>query len=292
VFVRDWLQDLGAKKEAEKPDIPSGQSVLVSLMEKWMLIRGLSRQQLHWGDFPEYLHRLSGGEVIFEDLPGFGTRCHQDSPSSIEGIAEVLAPSVFSDANLVGGKINLVGISMGGMVALCLAKAHPEKVASLTLINSSFKPYAKFYERLQPAAYAGFLRAWFNPVKRYSEREILRLSSNLRGGDHVLLNEWLAYRRKQPPSRLATIKQILAASQFEFNDPAPAEHVLFIASKKDRIVSDKCSENAAMAWGADYRCHHYAGHDLPLDAPQWLAEHIVEWHRSKSSQRYSLPVKM
>ena len=245
-----------------------------------MLIRGLSRQQLHWGDFPEHLKMMSGSEVVFEDLPGFGLRHQEASPSRIEDIAEEVAPAIFSDKHLVAGKINLVGISMGGMVALALAKKYPQKVASLTLINSSFKPYAKFYQRLQPKAYAGFLRAWFNPVMRYSEREILRLSSNFLAADERLLDQWLDYRRQQPPSRRAAIKQILAASKFQFEADKPVERMLFIASKKDRIVSYKCSEKAALAWGAEYRCHLYAGHDLPLDAPQWLADQIVQWRKS------------
>lgn len=246
-----------------------------------MLIRGLSRQKLHWGEFPEHLKTLSGAEVLFEDLPGFGERHHESSPGTIEEIAESLAPRIFDSAKLVDGKINLVGISMGGMVALALAQMHPEKVASLILINSSFRPYARFYQRLQPKAYAGFLKAWFNPVMRYSEREILRLSSNMRDSDECLLDEWLDFRRKQPPSRRAAIKQILAASRFQCESQKPVEHMLFIAAKQDRIVSYHCSENAAQAWGADYRCHHYAGHDLALDAPQWLAEQILEWRQHK-----------
>lgn len=245
-----------------------------------MLIRGLSRQQLHWGDFPEHLKALSGSDVLFEDLPGFGQRYQETSPSRIEDIAAEVAPSIFSKEHLHKGKINLVGISMGGMVALALANLYPEKVASLTLINASFKPYAKFYQRLQPKAYAGFLRAWFNPVMRYSEREILRLSSNFRDTDDHLLNQWLDFRRQQPPSRSAAVNQIIAASKFRFDDSKPVERMLFIAAKKDRIVSYKCSENAAKALEAEYRCHLHAGHDLPLDAPKWLAEQIVQWCNS------------
>lgn len=244
-----------------------------------MLIRGLSRQKLHWGDFPEHLKVLSGSDILFEDLPGFGELNHESSPGTIEEIAEQLAPKVFSEENLIDGKINLLGISMGGMVALALAQAYPEKVASLTLINSSFRPYARFYQRLQPKAYGGFLKAWFNPVMRYSEREILRLSSNLRDSDERVLDEWLAHRRNQPPSRRAAIKQVLAASRFQCKAQKPVEHILFIAAKQDRIVSHQCSENAARAWGAEYRCHHYAGHDLALDAPQWLAEQVIEWRQ-------------
>ena len=260
-------------------------------MENWLLLRGLSRQKLHWGDFPQHLARLSGSEVLFEDLPGFGVRNEEPSPSTIEGIAETIATSAFTDSRLKAGKINLVGISMGGMVALALAQAFPEKVASLSLINTSFKPYCAFYQRLQPSAYVGFVKAWFNPMMQQSEREILRLSSNFRDSDDVLLDQWLAFRRQQKPSRAAALKQIVAATRFSFYGDKPVADILFVASSKDKVVSPRCSENAACAWNADYRCHRSAGHDLPLDAPEWLAEELVSWRESRIQEHSSVKYK-
>jgi hypothetical protein len=36
----------------------------------WLFLRGLSREQRDWGDFPETFERRVGGRVYFLDLPG------------------------------------------------------------------------------------------------------------------------------------------------------------------------------------------------------------------------------
>ncbi len=244
-------------------------------MEPCLLIRGLSRQQLHWGLFPQYLKEMSDCRILFEDLPGFGKRLDRPSPNTIEEISASLAESVTQQA----GKVNLIGISLGGMVALELARKHPQKVNSLVLINSSFKPYAKFHQRLKPSAYSAVIQAWLNPSVKESERKILKLSSNIRASDSDLLDEWVNIRDQNPPSRRSIARQIMAARSYCFNDPKPIENILMLASKKDKIVNPICTENAAKAWGIPPIIHDAAGHDLSLDDPQWLAQKISDWYK-------------
>lgn len=248
-------------------------------METWMLLRGLSRQKLHWGDFAEHLASRSQHKVLFQDFPGFGSLNHVSSPKTIHEIALSVADQVFAQVDEHDGKINLLGISMGGMVALELAHMFPKKVRLLVLVNTSFKPYAHFYQRLKPSAYTGFLKAWFSPLISHSERQILNLSSNFRRNEQGLLDEWLAFRREQKPSHAAAVNQMIAASRFKFPYGKPIDNVLLIASEKDRIVDAQCSLNVAEAWDADCILHHFAGHDLPLDSPEWLATEIVKWRR-------------
>jgi len=242
-------------------------------MEPCLLIRGLSRQQSHWGTFPDCLNVETQRPILFEDLPGFGSRNHLNSPSTVEGISHRIAPALVTHSQ----KINLIGISMGGMVALDLAHSYPEKVNSLVLINTSFKPYAKFYQRLRPGAYSGFMKAWFNPLRRKSEERILQLSSNFKSEDDEVLKAWTDSRITQPPSRKSVINQMRAASQYYFYGPKPINKILMIASEKDRIVDPICSRNIAQAWGLDILTHASAGHDLALDDPQWLAKNIAQW---------------
>ncbi len=249
-------------------------------METWMLLRGLSRQKLHWGDFADHFVASTRHRIVFEDLPGFGSRNHEASPMSVIEIAQSIASAVFKQVDQHDGKINLIGISMGGMVALELARLYPEKVRCLVLINSSFKPYAHFYQRLKPAAYSSFLKAWCSPFQRYSERQILELSSNFRQRERALLDQWLILRHQQKPSHIAALRQVIAASRFSFPYLKPIEHVLLVASKQDRIVDYRCSENVAKEWEVPLALHHFAGHDLPLDSPEWLTTEIIRWRRS------------
>lgn len=245
----------------------------------FFLLRGLSRQQAHWGCFPKYLARalLEEGiesDFVFEDLPGFGARFQELSPSSIEEIARLLAPSL----EKIPGQVHLLGLSMGGMLALELARRYPEKCQSLVMINSSVKPVARFYQRLQLRAYPAFLKAWFHPLKQASEQQILGISTEKYQQDEALLDTWLSYRKSHPPSRLAAVKQILAAARYQAPPQKPLDRVLLIASRKDRIASYRCTEQLAEFWGISPLIHATAGHDLPLDEPEWLLEHLVKWY--------------
>jgi len=49
--------------------------------------------------------------------------------------------------------------------------------------------------------------------------------------------------------------------------------VLFV-SENDHFVSSSCSKNLAKSWGCELHIHPWAGHDLPLDDPDWIIEHL------------------
>ncbi|MFT6028918.1 MAG: pimeloyl-ACP methyl ester carboxylesterase [Oleiphilaceae bacterium] len=247
-----------------------------------LLIRGLSRQQEHWGEFPTILRRAFKEKNIavnlaFEDLPGFGIRYQQKSPSSIEKIAALLVPTLDRLHKESKQKIHLLGISMGGMVALELARRCPEFCESLVMINSSVKPVAHMFQRLQPQAYSIFIKAFLHPSMRESERQILQISTEKYAQDARLLNYWLYLRENYPPSRKAALQQIVAASRYLAPIKKPLASVCLIASKRDRIASHHCTQNLAEYWGIDYHLHPEAGHDIALDEPEWLADNLVNF---------------
>jgi pyruvate dehydrogenase E2 component (dihydrolipoamide acetyltransferase) len=68
------------------------------------------------------------------DLPGHGASGKEVKDGSVAGLAKTLHG--FLDAVKID-KAHLVGHSLGGAIALALATAHPERVASLTLISSA-----------------------------------------------------------------------------------------------------------------------------------------------------------
>lgn len=253
-------------------------------MTKWLLIRGLSRQQKHWGHFVSKLAHATGSEVLCLDLPGFGLQADTPSPASIAAIAQQLLPTVFSEQNLIDGKINIIGLSLGGMVAYELSKRCPEKVDRLVLINSSFRPFSRFYERLRPRSYAKVLKAFLHRDHRKSEQAILSMSSNQFADDSALLDRWTQYRSEFPPSRASVVKQLIAAANYRVDKHKPVSNMLLIAAKKDRIVSYRCTQNMAYVWQCDLRLHEYGGHDLSVDAPEWLAHTISEWASEPTRQ--------
>ena len=56
-------------------------------MTPWILLRGLTRETRHWGDFSERL-QSDGTPVLALDLPGNGRLCHEPSPTRVEAMAE------------------------------------------------------------------------------------------------------------------------------------------------------------------------------------------------------------
>jgi pimeloyl-ACP methyl ester carboxylesterase len=55
---------------------------------------------------------------------------------------------------------------------------------------------------------------------------------------------------------------------------------LILGSEKDRLVDPQCSRDAAKALLAQLVMHPSAGHDLPLDDPDWVIEQIRNWLKS------------
>lgn len=248
-----------------------------------MMIRGLSRQQAHWGAFPDRLKQAleeKGVMVtfLFEDLPGFGHRFRQKSPDSIEKIAELLVPTLEKKVQTSKQKVHLLGISMGGMVAAELAKRFPQWCESLVLINTSFSDLSPIYHRMQPSAILSALTSWCHPSRCVSERTILSLSSPRNKKNTDLLNDWLEYRTRFPPSRLAAIKQMIAAYKYRSPRNRPIPHIKIIASKGDSIAHFSCSLRLGNYWNESIDLHPWAGHDLPLEDPDWLIASLVSWY--------------
>lgn len=57
-------------------------------MTNWLLLRGFTRDQRHWGEFPEQLADALTTTVAVIDAPGFGTERRRRSPRSIDAITD------------------------------------------------------------------------------------------------------------------------------------------------------------------------------------------------------------
>ena len=80
------------------------------------------------------LRHLSGRyRIIALDLPGHGVRAAE--PFSVEAAARAVADAI--DAEAPSGRAVVVGLSLGGYVAIEAAAAYPERVAGLVLAGCS-----------------------------------------------------------------------------------------------------------------------------------------------------------
>src|SRR5262249_49057209 len=95
-----------------------------------LLLRGWARGGPHWGAFPQQLAAELGARVIAADLPGNGRLHRRRSPVSVARIVEELRQAV-----PVKGPLYLLGLSLGGMVAVDWATRHRAEVAGCVLVN-------------------------------------------------------------------------------------------------------------------------------------------------------------
>jgi len=243
-------------------------------MSVWVLLRGLTRESGHWGEFPRQLAaRLPHARILTLDLPGNGALYRQPSPLRVADMLPACRAQL--QAQGVDGPVHLLAMSLGAMVALAWADAHPAEVAGGVLINGSFAGVSPFYRRLRPSSYPALLGVLASRDARASEAAILRLTS--RRGDSAVLEQWLALRRCHPVAPLNALRQLAAAARFRLPQRRPGVPLLILSGRADALVDPRCSQALAARWQLPLAEHPSAGHDLPLDDGPWVAARVGEW---------------
>lgn len=237
-----------------------------------LLIRGLTREQRHWGSFRPLLAHALANPVLSFDFAGSGELYQQRSPCSISALRQSVRAQVQQTAAF-NGKVHLVAISLGAMLAADWAAQYPAEVASVSLINSSARPLSPFYQRLRWQNYPQLLRSVVvNPAKR--EQLILQLTSAAPAQHSGVVANWQLWQQQRPVSNLNTLRQLWAASRFKV-PPAPACPTLLLSSRGDKLVSPQCTAALARYWHVPHIQHAWAGHDLPLDDANWLVAQLA-----------------
>lgn len=241
------------------------------MSREWVLLRGLAREKHHTDEFIQKLQTASlDGTVIAVDLPGAGEYHRLSSPISMEGIAE------FVHSQLPKKNANpryIVAISLGGMVAMELAKLHPQSFDGLVIINSSFKNVSSFFERLQPEGLWYILKAALAKNSKDREREVLNMVSN-HPQRHQWIEPWALIAQQRPVTPLNFLKQLIAAGTYELPLQKPSLPIYVLTSEGDRMVNPKCSKKLAEHWQLPLAVHPTAGHEIYIDDPDWVIEQL------------------
>ncbi|CAN7183244.1 alpha/beta fold hydrolase [Polaromonas sp. LjRoot131] len=247
----------------------------------WVLLRGLTREARHWGDFAERLARALPGSasaatrVLALDLPGNGVFCREDSPATVRAMADFAREQLRSRG--LAPPYRLVAMSLGGMVAADWALRHPQEVDGLVLINTSMRPLGRASERLRPANWLplALVAARWQDAD-HAERVIHRITCNRSTSLEQDLAAWIRIRQDAPVSAANAWRQLKAAAAFTMAAP-PACPVLVLSSAADHLVHPRCSARLAQAWQAAHHEHPWAGHDLPHDDADWVCRRIAGW---------------
>jgi pimeloyl-ACP methyl ester carboxylesterase len=244
-------------------------------MKHIILLRGLARETAHWLEFPERLQQALGASfrLHFIDFPGCGKYYQQPALRSVAAMTDHARAEIISIVES-GEPVFIVGISMGGMVALEWAQRFPQEIQGLVLINSSSGDQPVFW-RLQPSALPDILFALLLPCQQ-REARVLRRVSNLTAEYPQHLQQWLAIQQQRPVTRLTIVRMLRAAALFR-PQPTCAVSGIVLASDTDRMVSVRTSEDIAQRFNWPLVRHPLAGHDLPMDDPQWVADEVTRF---------------
>lgn len=239
----------------------------------WLLLRGLARECRHWEGFPQRLSAALGEEVRCLDLPGAGQRHRERCSGRIGGIVEALRQSADLPAPL-----NVLALSLGGMVALDWLSRYPGELHRLVLLNTSLGALSPPHHRLRPANLPSLLGLLARRDPLVRERRVLAMTSRRHGDDEAMVRRWAGYARERPMAAGNVLRQLLAAARYRTLPALPPGALgLVLASAADGLVDHRCSRRLAARLGWPLRVHPGAGHDLALDAPEWVAAQVKAW---------------
>ncbi|APA98555.1 alpha/beta fold hydrolase [Nocardia seriolae] len=242
-------------------------------MTNWLLLRGLTRDQRHWGAFPEQLAETLGTRVVTVDPPGFGTQHTRPSPRSIPEIVDDIRARFEPGEE----KWSVLGISLGGMMAMNWTSRFPRDFERCVLVNTS----APRVFRLREFNW-GVLPVFAGRTVRTDlahESAVLGLTSNGPAADlDTLAHTWAKYQADARPLTASILGQLAAAATFRLPQHIPIP-LLILASKADRLAPYRMSERLADRFAAPLRLHDKAGHDLPLDDGAWVCDRVAEWQK-------------
>jgi pimeloyl-ACP methyl ester carboxylesterase len=207
------------------------------------------------------------------DAPGFGTERGRRSPLTITGITDDIRERF---AAIRGDHSwSLLGISLGGMVALDWCRRYPADMQRCVVINASAANLSLPLDRFRPAGLAAVRGQRLTPAAR--ERAVLAVSVNRTDIDlDGLAQQWATWHTERPPHRLGPVGQVAAALSFRLSGEIRPP-LLVLASRGDRLVSSRCSDRIAGRLNATLRLHDDGGHDLALDDPGWICRQIADW---------------
>ncbi len=246
-------------------------------MSTWVLLRGLAREARHWGDFPAALQERTGASrVLTLDLPGSGVRAAERSPATVEAMVTECRQALERTGS--PGPCVLFALSLGAMVATSWATHFADEVRGMVLVNTSMRGFGSWQKRLRPGNYARMLRLLCSSDAERIEREILGMTSRHPSIPPAeLLPRWAAWHRSHSITKANVLRQLRAAASFQAPEAAPRMPLLVLASRRDGLVNPSCSVRMAHAWHARLALHPTAGHDLPLDDPQWVLMETQSW---------------
>jgi pimeloyl-ACP methyl ester carboxylesterase len=251
---------------------------VVTQRDTWFLLRGLTREAAHWGEFLTALRAAwPDVDVHALDLPGAGA-WHAGAWSG--GVAEAME-QVRAEAARRAPQARrrfVFGVSLGGMITMAWAARYPEELGGIAVGASSARDLSPFWKRMRPGALRGIVLGNLERDVARREAAVVRAVCNRSELWDETAAAWAEIQRTRPVSRQNARAQIQAAAAWR----APARlavSALFLVGNGDRLVHPDCSRALARRYGAPLVEHPHAGHDLTTDAADWVIEELTRWRQ-------------
>jgi pimeloyl-ACP methyl ester carboxylesterase len=236
----------------------------------WILLRGLVRHKIHWGDFTKKLaSNFPNDSFECIDAAGNGSEAQRKSFLNIhESMLDIRSRR---QTTIKTDSLGLLSISLGSMLATEWVHTFPEEIRKIVLINTSDKSLSPFYERLRPQVYGELIKA----IRCKNDLEREKIIFNITTEKPELIQHWAAtFSKANPTTRANALRQLWAASRYNFPTSAPKCNGLLLVSQNDRLAHPICSQKLSQKWQWPLLSHPWAGHDLPLEDGDWVCEQI------------------
>lgn len=247
------------------------------MKRNWILLRGLTRESGHWGPFiDDFRNALPEDDIRTIDLPGTGAHFRETSPWSVDGILESVRAE-YRALNLEKRPLALLAHSLGGMVGLAWVQKYPQEVERAVVVNPSVSGLSPLSRRLQREGLKVGMKLARARTSLEREAAILEWIVNGKVQRETHVAEWARIRDERPVSGLNVFRQLVAGARFRLDDKKPECPLLILCGGGDRLAHPSCSRALQKHLNCDLETHPDAGHDLSIDAPQWMTKTIVDW---------------
>ncbi len=209
----------------------------------------------------------AGAEVILYDLRGHGLSERPRTGYRVDDSVADLAALL--NALAIDGPVHLVGNSYGGIVALGFAVAHPNRVASMVLIEAHFsvagwaEQIAAEQSRIEIALARDAVRGWLDQLGRKVTR-LAEMADDLLNRTTFLAD--LQTVQPIPMSQLRTLTCPVRAIYGEHSD------VVNYARELDEYLPH-CVLTVLAG----------CGHSVLMDATAALREIVLDWFATQAS---------
>lgn len=251
--------------------------------EPLIMLRGLGRTVRHWAGFEKMIARHF--RVFTFDLRGIDTnRIPAKLSTSVYDLAEdVIA---LMDHHKLK-KAHLLGVSLGGMVALAAGISYPERIRSLIIVNSSIAGQGVL--RLTPEALASISSAAWDQagmerrlidvltgpdITPDRKQEIVQLYDEIKAD--------LGMNAKTVAIQLASAARFFAGKKLK----KLTVPTLVIYGSHDKFVPAINSKRiAALIPDAKILELKNAGHEAHLDKPDDFIKAVIDWRDQLQKQQ-------